>query len=57
MQETWDWPLSEEDPLKKKKTTQSSILAWGIPWTEKSSRLHGIAESDMTEHACTAEGL
>ena len=48
---------SEEDPLKKKTATHSSILAWGIPWTEKSSRLHGVVESDTTEHACTAEGL
>ena len=23
------------DPLKKKMATHSSILPWGIPWTEK----------------------
>ena len=26
-----DW----EDPLTKEMATHSSILAWGIPWTEK----------------------
>ena len=28
-----------EDPLEKRKTTHSSIIAWRIPWTEESSRL------------------
>ena len=27
-------PLSGEDPLEKRMATLSSILAWGIPWTE-----------------------
>ena len=31
--ETWDRPLGWEDPLEKGKATQSSILAWRIPWT------------------------
>ena len=46
-----DW----EDPLEKEIATYSSILAWEIQWTEKPVRatVHGIAESDMTEHACT----
>ena len=30
-------------------TTHSSILAWEIPWTEESGKLHGVAkEWDMT---------
>ena len=33
--------------------TQSSILAWRIPWTEKPT-VYGVAESDMTEHLSTA---
>ena len=33
MRETWVQSLSWEDPLKKGKTTHSSILAWRIPWT------------------------
>ena len=28
--------LGLEDPLEKEMTTHSSILAWRIPWTEKS---------------------
>ena len=27
--------LSWEDPLEKEVATHSSILAWGIPWTEE----------------------
>ena len=26
--------LGQEDPLKEKMATHSSILAWRIPWTE-----------------------
>ena len=33
--------------------TQSSILVWRIPWTEEPT-VHGVAESDMTEHLSTA---
>ena len=28
--------------------THSSILAWGVSWTEKPD-VHGVAESDFTE--------
>ena len=31
--ETWVQSLGWEDPLEKGKVTQSSILAWRIPWT------------------------
>ena len=33
MRETWVRSLGWEDPLEKGKATQSSILAWRIPWT------------------------
>ena len=33
MQETWVLSLGWEDPLEKGKATNSSILAWRIPWT------------------------
>ena len=33
MQENWVQSLGWEDPLEKGKVTQSSILAWRIPWT------------------------
>ena len=35
MQETWVLSLGQEDPLEKEMATQSSILAWRIPWTEE----------------------
>ena len=33
-QETQVQFLGQEDPLEKEMATHSSILAWGIPWTE-----------------------
>ena len=39
MQETQVQPLGQEDPLEKGMATQSSILAWRIPWTEEPDRL------------------
>ena len=35
MEETWVQSLSQEDPLEKEMATQSSVLAWEIPRTEK----------------------
>ena len=32
--------LGREDPLEKEIATHSSTLAWKIPWTEESGRLH-----------------
>ena len=46
--------LGEEESLEEEMTTSSSILAWKIPWTEEPGRatVHGVTESDTTEHAC-----
>ena len=33
MWETWVRSLGWEDPLEKGMTTDSSVLAWRIPWT------------------------
>ena len=49
MQETWVWSLGQEDPLEKEMATQSSILAWRIPWTEEPG---GLRSMGSTEHAC-----
>ena len=51
MQETWVQSLSQEDPLAKGMATNSSILAWIIPWTEEPGGLQpwGHKESDTTE--------
>jgi len=45
MQKTWVPSLAWEDPLEKRMATHSSILAWRIPWTEESGRLHGVTKS------------
>ena len=42
MQETWVQSLDQEDPLEKGMDTHSSILAWRIPWTEETGRLHSM---------------
>ena len=50
-QEMWVQSLGREDPLEKEMATHSSILAWGIPWTENLAAYSplGHKESDMTE--------
>ena len=35
VQDNWVRSLGQEDPLEKGMATQSSILAWRIPWTEE----------------------
>ena len=45
MQETPVRSLGQEDPLEKGMATQSSILAWRIPWTEETGEFHGVAKS------------
>ena len=42
IQETWFWSLVWEDPLEKEMTTQSSILAWEIPWIEEPGGLQSM---------------
>ena len=41
-QETWVQSLGREDLLEKGMPTQSSILAWRIPWTQKLGGLQSI---------------
>ena len=50
-QEMWFDPWVGKIPLEESMATHSSILAWRIPWTEESGRLHpwGHTESDITE--------
>ena len=38
-QEMQVWSLGQDDPLKEEMATQSSIVAWKIPWTEEPSGL------------------
>ena len=54
MQETWVQFLGQEDPLEKEMATQSSILAWRIPWTEEPDRLQYIG-SQVGHNLATRE--
>ena len=55
--EMWVWPLGQEDPLEGAIATHSSILAWRIPWTEKSGKVQSIGSQrvghDWSDWACT----
>ena len=53
MQETWVWSLGEEDPLEKEMATQSSILAWEIPWTEEPGGLQSMGLGRV-RHNCVS---
>ena len=48
MKETQVRSLGREDPLEKGMTTQSSVLAWRIPWTEDTGEPQST-ESDTTK--------
>lgn len=51
VQETWVQPLGLEDPLEKEMATHSSILAWGILWTEE----HGPRRRKRVRHDLVTE--
>ena len=55
VQETWVQAMGRGDPLEKGMATHSSILAWGIPWTEEPGGLQpmGLRESDTPERLNT----
>ena len=42
MWETWVRSLAWEEPLEKGRATDSSILAWRIPWTEEPDWLQSM---------------
>ena len=42
MRETWVRSLGWEDPLEEGMTTQPSIRAWRIPWTEEPCELQSM---------------
>ena len=52
-QETWVQSLHWEDPLEKEMATDSSILAWRIPWTEEPGGLQsmGLQRVELSTHA------
>ena len=42
MRETWVRSLGWEDPLEKEMATDSSTLAWKIPWTEEPGGIQSV---------------
>ena len=53
MQEMLVQSLGWEDPLKKEMATQSSILAWEIPWTEEAGGLQSMGSQRVRHDLAT----
>ena len=47
MQETQARSLGWEDPLEEGMATQSSVLAWSIPWTEEPGGLQSLGWQEL----------
>ena len=54
MKETWVQTLGQEDLLEKEMATNSSILAWKIPWAEEPGVLESM-ESQRVGHDLVTE--
>ena len=55
--ETWVQSLAWEGPLEKGTATYSSILAWGLPWTEETGSLQSMGSQrvDTAERPSIAQ--
>ena len=53
MWETWVRSLSWEDPLEEDMATDSSILAWRIPWTEEPGMLQSMGSQRVSHDWAT----
>ena len=51
MQETQVRSLGWEDPLEEEMATDSSILAWEIPWTEEPDRIRSVGSQSQTQQS------
>ena len=56
-QETWVQYLSREDPLEKKMSTHSSILAWRILWKEEPGGLQFMVSQRVRHNWVTSVSL
>ena len=45
---TWVRSLHREDPVEEEMATNSSILAWKSPWTEKPGGLESVGLQSWT---------
>ena len=48
LQESTVRSLGQEDPPEERTATHSSILAWGIPWTEEPGGLLSMGSQSQT---------
>ena len=55
MKETWVPSLGQEDPLEESMATQSSILAWRIPWTKQPCGQQSIGSQRIRRDLASAE--
>ena len=55
MQDTQVLSLGWEDPLEKEMATNSSILAWGIPWTEEPGGLQSMGSQKIQSNYVSDE--
>ena len=53
VQETWVQSLGWEDPLEEGMATQSSILAWRIPWTGEPGGLQSMGSHRVKDNRAT----
>ena len=51
----WAQSLGWEDPLEKQLATHSSILAWGIPWTEEPGGLQSTGSQRVGHDSATKQ--
>ena len=49
----WVGSLAWEDPLEEGMATNSSILAWRIPWTEEPGELQSVASQRLRHNRAT----
>ena len=53
MQEVRVRSLSLEEPLEEEMATHSSILAWGIPWTQEPGGLQSMGSQRVSHDSVT----
>ena len=53
VQETWVQSLDQEEPLEESMAAHSSILAWGIPWTEEPRGLQSMGSQRVGHDSAT----
>ena len=53
MQKMWVRSLGQDDPLEEELATHSSILAWGILWTEEPAGLESMGRQTVGHDLAT----